>query len=243
MPKNLWNFSVFEIALKLLRNNSSLRARGLRDGIAGSSGVSHRTAAAYLFYYLESGSDRQMIHCCDQCNRSFARESQLATHKSKHIRREHIPCTINGCKSTFATKGARVRHEKNVHGLQSADHIYLCQDCLSVFRSELDLEAHTSTHDMIIRCEAPGCHTTFSTKYALAKHRRNLHGEEARRKNHAFTEEDDHALLMALRSRGKSLGTYRWMEKSRPSSMHKAVHWQARVRRMLEKHDGKLPSC
>ncbi|XP_053962483.1 transcription factor grauzone-like [Anastrepha ludens] len=137
--------------------------------------MSERRSLDLHLQYAHGNRDR--VHRCSICSKSFFRASCLKQHYNTHVTEDQktVPCLE--CDKTFPD-GAELRKHMRLTHLNS--YAKICDICGISIKGRDALERHQSEHAGIprklIKCDL--CDAALTTKYGLARHMKTMHTEE-----------------------------------------------------------------
>ncbi|KAM7293774.1 zinc finger protein 235-like [Ixodes scapularis] len=136
-------------------------------------------------------SEKEMLYTCNQCNESYSKETQLATHMRVHAGSNRYRC--KDCTKTFVRKFSLQVHMLThtgerpfkcrlcpkgftrkvllrLHGKVHAEQKYKCNLCPESFQREMSLNKHKRMHAPPKRFPCDCCPKTFASKTELRVH-------------------------------------------------------------------------
>nr|XP_029732457.1 zinc finger protein 184-like [Aedes albopictus] len=102
---------------------------------------------------------------CQQCDKKFKKKPQLTKHINLVHEKVRVPCPH--CNHEFQTFYLLSNHIELVHGIQT---LFVCDICVSTFRSQDALDSHRARHDNPHELECARCLILFKTRELLDDH-------------------------------------------------------------------------
>ncbi|XP_073991057.1 uncharacterized protein isoform X2 [Rhodnius prolixus] len=107
---------------------------------------------------------------CKMCSKSFAHLNSLMAHERVHTGERPYMC--NYCPRTFAQYSTAKSHEEmHMGGLR----MFQCEICDRMFKTELDLSTHRSSHEGLHEYKCITCNRGFKKQSDLNKHNQRYH--------------------------------------------------------------------
>ena len=131
---------------------------------------------------------RDRNNCCQFCNMTFCKNTELTTHLKTHSVENTYQCFI--CKQMFATNSDLLLHKKTHNG----ENIFKCNLCDQTFSNDSELKIHLNNHNSDKTYQCSQCDNTFSNKSEMLKHTMTHIDEElhkCRLCELSFSSEDD----------------------------------------------------
>ncbi|WVQ95196.1 hypothetical protein IAU59_002290 [Kwoniella sp. CBS 9459] len=126
--------------------------------------------------HIGAGHDPQARpHICNyaDCDKAFARKSDLARHFRIHTNDRPYVCTYRGCGKSFIQRSALTVHFRTHTG----ERPHSCETCYKRFADSSSLARHRRIHTGLrpYTCRAPECGKPFARRNTLLKHFKRTH--------------------------------------------------------------------
>jgi uncharacterized Zn-finger protein len=149
--------------------------------------------------------ERALPYQCNECSKTFAKKSHLASHQTSHENLRLFKCHREGCNSAFNVCTRLVRHLRNVHQANEEEITDIrerskdmrqkkiknpkekvpkgkvqCEICLKVLSNTRYLKEHMTMQHLKNSkyvCNRPGCKKRFKIWSLLERHLRKHDGQ------------------------------------------------------------------
>ncbi|WVF67621.1 hypothetical protein IAT40_002379 [Kwoniella sp. CBS 6097] len=126
--------------------------------------------------HVGAGHDAQARpHICNyaDCDKAFARKSDLARHFRIHTNDRPFVCTYRGCGKSFIQRSALTVHFRTHTG----ERPHSCETCAKRFADSSSLARHRRIHTGMrpYTCRVPNCGKPFARRNTLLKHFKRAH--------------------------------------------------------------------
>nr|XP_016853192.1 PREDICTED: uncharacterized protein LOC100566903 [Anolis carolinensis] len=135
---------------------------------AGDEETYHQTAGSVSDEVIQ---DREKLHKCLVCAKTFASESGLIEHERMHVGEKLYSCLH--CGKGFRTGSDFIQHLRTHTGVK----IFKCSECGKCFRHTFAFTSHLRNHMGEKPFQCLGCGKSFGTRSELIRHERSHTGE------------------------------------------------------------------